>query len=84
MESVDTPLREVRRRCGTASKGGADAAQVVKDFLSITVHMHLKDFKGWEHFAGDRPLGEGKVDLKAILDMVEGANPDAKIPHARA
>ena len=27
------------------------------------------------------PLGMGKVDLKAILDMVEGANPNANIMH---
>jgi hypothetical protein len=53
----------------------------VKDFLPITVHMHLKDYKGWEHFAGYCPLGEGKVDLKAILDMVEGSNPNANIMH---
>jgi inosose dehydratase len=52
---------------------------VVKDFLPITVHMHLKDWVGGQHFAGYCPLGEGKVDLKAILEMVEGANPTANI-----
>jgi inosose dehydratase len=51
----------------------------VKDFLAITVHMHLKDFSGGEHFAGYCPLGQGKVDLEAILGMVEGANPNANI-----
>jgi inosose dehydratase len=53
----------------------------VKDFLPITVHMHLKDYKGWEHFAGYCPLGEGTVELKTILDMMEGANPNANIMH---
>ena len=41
--------------------------------------MHLKDFSGGQHFAGYCPLGQGKVDLKAILDSVEGANPNANV-----
>jgi inosose dehydratase len=36
--------------------------------------MHLKDYLGGEHYAGYCPLGQGKVDIPAILDMVEGAN----------
>jgi len=43
--------------------------------------MHLKDYKGWEHFQGYCPLGEGKVDLKGILDTMEEANPKAGIMH---
>jgi inosose dehydratase len=81
MEAVDTRFVKFAPDVGQLQKGGADAAKVVKDFLPITVHMHLKDFKGWEHFAGYCPLGEGKVDLEAILDMVEGANPDANVMH---
>jgi inosose dehydratase len=41
--------------------------------------MHLKDWSGWEHHAGYCPLGMGKVDIKAILDMMEGADPNANI-----
>jgi inosose dehydratase len=79
MEAVNTKHLKFAPDVGQLQKGGADAAQVVKDFLPITVHMHLKDFSGGEHFAGYCPLGQGKVDLKAILDMVEGANPKANI-----
>ena len=81
MEAVDTRHCKFAPDVGQLQKGGADAAKVVKDFLPITAHMHLKDYKGWEHFAGYCPLGEGKVDLKAILDMVEAANPNANIMH---
>jgi inosose dehydratase len=81
MEAVDTRYCKFAPDVGQLQKGGADAAKVVKDFLPITVHMHLKDYKGWEHFAGYCPLGEGTVDLKAILDMVESANPTANIMH---
>ena len=81
MEAVDTRHCKFAPDVGQLQKGGADAAKVVKDFKAITVHMHLKDFKGWEHFAGYCPLGEGKVDLKGILDTVEEANPTANIMH---
>ena len=81
MEAVDTRHVKFAPDVGQLQKGGADAAKVVKDFASITAHMHLKDFKGWEHFAGYCPLGEGKVDLTAILDTVEAANPTANIMH---
>ena len=81
MEAVDTRFVKFAPDVGQLQKGGADAAKVVKDFLPITVHMHLKDWIGGEHMAGYCPLGMGKVDLKAILDMVEGANPEANIMH---
>jgi inosose dehydratase len=79
MEAADTRHLKFAPDVGQLQKGGADAAKVVKDFLPITVHMHLKDFVGGEHFAGYCPLGQGKVDLKGILDMVEGANTNANI-----
>jgi inosose dehydratase len=81
METANTKHLKFAPDVGQLQKGGADAAKVVKDFLPITVHMHLKDWIGGEHMAGYCPLGMGKVDLKAILDMVEGANPDANIMH---
>jgi inosose dehydratase len=81
MEAADTRYLKFAPDVGQLQKGGADAAKVVKDFASITVHMHLKDYKGWEHFAGYCPLGEGKVDLESILDTVEASNPNANIMH---
>jgi len=79
MEAANTKHLKFAPDVGQLQKGGSDAAKVVKDFLPITVHMHLKDWVGGEHFAGYCPLGQGKVDLKAILDMVEGGNPNANI-----
>jgi inosose dehydratase len=81
MEAADTRYLKFAPDVGQLQKGGADAAKVVKDFASITVHMHLKDYKGWEHFAGYCPLGEGRVDLRSILDTVEASNPNANIMH---
>lgn len=79
MEAANTKHLKFAPDVGQLQKGGSDAARVVKDFLPITVHMHLKDWVGGQHFAGYCPLGQGKVDLKAILDSVEGANPTANI-----
>jgi inosose dehydratase len=79
MESVDTKYLKFAPDVGQLQKGGADAAKVVKDFLPITVHMHLKDFSGGQYFAGYCPLGQGKVDIAGILDTMEGANHPANI-----
>jgi inosose dehydratase len=81
MEAVDPKLMKFAPDTGQLQKAGGDAAKIVKDFKSIVVHMHLKDYKGWEHFSGYCPLGEGKVDLKGILDTMEEANPKANIMH---
>jgi inosose dehydratase len=81
MESANTRHLKFAPDVGQLQKGGADAAQVIKDFQSITVHMHLKDYVGGEHMGGYCPLGMGKVDLKSILDTMEKANPDASIMH---
>lgn len=81
MNAVDTRYMHFAPDIGQAQKGGTDAAQLVKDFAKIIDHMHLKDYKGWEHMAGYCPLGEGKVDLKSVLATMEKANPNADIMH---
>jgi inosose dehydratase len=81
MEAVDHKVFKFAPDVGQLQKGGADAAQVVKDFSSIIVHMHLKDYKGWDQMAGYCPLGQGVVDLKGILETMETANPNANIMH---
>lgn len=79
MDSANTKNLKFAPDVGQLQKGGADAAKVVKDYVSILTHMHLKDYKGWEHYAGYCPLGEGKVDLVAILDAVEAAGKNPNI-----
>jgi inosose dehydratase len=81
MESVDTRIFKFAPDVGQLQKGGADAAKIVKDFASITVHMHLKDFVSGPHMGGYSPLGIGMVDLKSILETMEQANPKANIMH---
>ena len=72
MEAVDTRYVKFGPDIGQLQKGGSDPVQVVKDFLPIVNHMHLKDYNGGEYFVGYCPLGQGKVNIPAILDMMEG------------
>lgn len=71
MDAVNTEKLKFAPDVGQLQKGGADAAQVVKDFLPLVTHMHLKDYKGWQYYGGYCPLGMGVVDIPAILDMME-------------
>ena len=79
MESANTRHLKFAPDVGQLQKGGVDALQVVKDFLPILKHMHLKDFVGGPHFGGYCPLGQGKVDIAGILDTLEKANSDANV-----
>ena len=79
MNAVDTRHCKFAPDVGQLQKGGSDAVKVCKDFLPILVHMHLKDFAGGKYFAGYSPLGEGKVDIAGILNMVEGAGAKANV-----
>jgi inosose dehydratase len=72
LESVDTRYVKFGPDIGQLQKGGSDPVRVVKDFLPLVNHMHVKDYSGGEAFLGYCPLGQGKVDIPAILDMMDG------------
>jgi Sugar phosphate isomerases/epimerases len=73
LDAVDTNVLKFGPDVGQLTKGGADAVQVVKDHLSIVEHMHLKDYNGKsDHLLGYCPLGQGNVNVPAILDLMEG------------
>ncbi|QNI38687.1 sugar phosphate isomerase/epimerase [Edaphobacter sp. 4G125] len=73
METVDTHHLKFGPDVGQLTKGGQDALKVVKDFLPLIQHMHLKDFNGKDDaLLGYCPLGQGEVDVPGILDLMEG------------
>jgi inosose dehydratase len=72
MEAVDTRVMKFGPDIGQLQKGGSDPVQVVKDFLPLVQHMHLKDYVGGKEYLGYCPLGQGKVNVPAILSMMEG------------
>lgn len=73
MESVDTRYVKFGPDVAQLAKGGADPVKIVKDFASVIRSVHLKDFLGGPHWAGYCPLGQGKVDIPAVMDVLETA-----------
>lgn len=73
LDSVDTRYVKFGPDVGQLAKGGSDPVKVVKDFLPLIRHVHLKDWDGGPHWAGYCPLGQGKVDVPAVLGLLEQA-----------
>jgi inosose dehydratase len=76
MEKVDTNIVKFGPDVGQLQKGGGDPVKIVKDFLPVMEHVHLKDYSGGEPYAGYEPLGMGKVDLPAVLQLIEQSDYD--------
>jgi inosose dehydratase len=79
MEAVDTRYVKFGPDVGQLQKGGSDPVKVVKDFLPIVRHVHMKDYNGGEHYLGYCPLGQGKVDISALADLLESSGNDLMI-----
>ena len=73
LEAVDTKVVKFGPDVGQLAKGGSDPVKVVKDFLPLIRHVHLKDWNGGPHWAEYCPLGQGKVEVPAVLDLLESA-----------
>jgi inosose dehydratase len=78
LDAMDTKHMFFGPDVGQLAKGGSDPVKVVKDFLPLIRHVHLKDWDGGSYWQQYCPLGKGKVDLPAILDMLETSK-DMKI-----
>jgi len=77
MENVDTRYMKFGPDVGQIQKGGGDPVKIVKDFMPLIEHVHLKDFAGGDNgYLGYSPLGQGKVDMKQILEMLEKRKKD--------
>jgi inosose dehydratase len=78
LDVVDTRYMKFGPDVGQLASGGSDPVKVVKDYLPLIRHVHLKDWNGGANWAGYCPLGQGKVDFVALLELLEQA-PDLKI-----
>lgn len=79
MESADTRYLKFGPDVGQLAKGGADPVPIVRDFLEVVHHVHLKDFDGGNAYLGYAPLGRGHVNIPAILDLCEGRQMDGMV-----
>jgi inosose dehydratase len=75
MDAIDHNYVKAGFDVGQLAKGGADPVPIVRDFLSQVEHLHLKDFNGGDAWGGYCPLGQGRVDLKAVLDIMDKRGP---------
>src|SRR5258706_5199383 len=73
LEAVDTKVVKFGPDVGQLAKGGVDPVKVVRDFLPLIRHVHLKDWNGGPHWAQYCPLGGGKVDLPGVLALLESS-----------
>lgn len=72
MENVDTNYMKFGPDIAQLEKGGADYIKIVRDFMPLIEHVHLKDYAGGDNgYLGYAPLGKGKTDLKTVLNMLE-------------
>lgn len=78
LDAVDTRYVKFGPDVGQLAKGGSDPVKVVKDYLALIRHVHLKDWNGGPNWSEYCPLGQGKVDVPAVLALLEKA-PDMKI-----
>jgi inosose dehydratase len=78
LDAIDSRYVKFGPDVGQLAKGGSDPVQVVKDYLPLIRHVHLKDWNGGQHWAEYCPLGQGKVNLQAVLELLE-QSPDMKI-----
>jgi len=74
MEAVDTRVMKFGPDVGQLQKAGSDPVKICKDFLPLIHTVHLKDFLGERYWSGYSPLGQGKVDLAKLLDLLEKAD----------
>jgi inosose dehydratase len=79
MEGVDTRYVKFGPDVGQLQKGGADPIKVLKDFLSVVRHVHMKDFNGGAHYLGYCPLGRGAVDVAGVAALLESSGNDLMI-----
>ncbi|WP_153799311.1 sugar phosphate isomerase/epimerase family protein [Foetidibacter luteolus] len=72
MENLNTDYMKFGPDVGQLQKGGADPVKIVKDFMPLIEHVHLKDYAGGDNgYLGYAPLGTGKVKIEKILNLLE-------------
>lgn len=79
METVDSRYLKFGPDFGQLQKAGADPVQITRDFLSIVHHVHMKDYNGGPDFLGYCPLGQGQLQIEALVDLLESSGNDIMI-----
>jgi inosose dehydratase len=73
MEAADSRYVTFGPDVAQLAAGGADPVKILKDFLPVITNVHLKDWVGGRHWSGYCPLGQGKVNIPAVMDVLENS-----------
>src|SRR2546423_476014 len=89
MSSVDPRYVGFAPDTGQIQKGGSDAVEVLRTYLPLVRHVHLKDWVGGvvqrnadgtevdrTGYADYVPVGSGVVDISGIVALLDGAGYD--------
>ncbi len=72
MNNLDTRYMKFGPDVGQLQKGGGDPVKILKDFMPLIEHVHLKDYEGGDNgYLGYAPLGKGEVKIAQILKLLE-------------
>jgi inosose dehydratase len=71
MDGIDARRLGLGPDLGELLASGADPLAIVKELASAIRHVHLTDFDGGTKRDGYCPLGQGQVDIAAIVDVLE-------------
>lgn len=86
MGTIDPRLVSFAPDTGQIQKGGSDPVEVLRTYLTLVRHVHLKDFDGGPNeltpdgkeldrtgYVNYVPVGQGVVDIPAIVRMLDDA-----------
>lgn len=79
LDAVDTDYLKFGPDTGQLAKAHADPVKIIEDYIELVEHVHLKDWNGGEHWAEYCPLGSGRVNVPALLDLLEKSPIDRMI-----
>ena len=71
MNAVDTRVVMFGPDVGELMSGGADPLPIIRDFLPVIRHAHLKDYDGGSSHDGYCALGKGRVKLADVVTELE-------------
>lgn len=71
MEAVNTRHVKLCPDTGELLAAGIDPLAAIQHFGEIIAHVHIKDYDGGARHDGYTPVGVGRVDVPAILDLLE-------------
>ena len=77
--AVDTRLVKLCPDTGELLNAGIDPATFIADHIELVAHVHIKDFDAGAMNEGYCPVGEGQVDVAAVIEALEASAVDCMV-----